>query len=72
MVFSVTDHGPGMSEDVRRHIFDKFYQGDASRRQDGSGLGLPLAKRIVELCGGTVSVESRPGEGSSFTVILSE
>ena len=72
VVFSVTDHGPGMSEDVRRHIFDKFYQGDASRRQDGSGLGLPLAKRIVELCGGTVSVESRPGEGSSFTVILSE
>lgn len=70
VVFSVTDRGPGMSEDVRRHIFDKFYQGDHSRRQDGSGLGLPLAKRIVELCGGAISVESRPGAGSTFTVTL--
>lgn len=72
VVFSVTDCGPGMSEDVRRHIFDKFYQGDPSRRQDGAGLGLPLAKRIVELCGGTVSVSSTPGEGSTFTVTLPE
>lgn len=70
VAFSVTDRGPGMSEDVRRHIFDKFYQGDASRRQDGSGLGLPLAKRIVELCGGTISVQSQPEAGSTFTVTL--
>lgn len=70
VVFSVTDRGPGMSQDVQRHIFDKFYQGDRSRRQEGSGLGLPLAKRVVELCGGTISVESRPGQGSTFTVTL--
>lgn len=70
VAFSVTDRGPGMSEDVRRHIFDKFYQGDSSRRQDGSGLGLPLAKRIVELCGGTISVQSQPEAGSTFTVTL--
>lgn len=69
-VFSVTDRGPGMSQDVQRHIFDKFYQGDPSRRQEGTGLGLPLAKRVVQLCGGTISVESAPGEGSTFTVNL--
>jgi len=70
VVFSVTDRGPGMTADVQRHIFDKFYQGDHSRRQEGSGLGLPLAKRITQLCGGTITVQSKPGEGSTFTVTL--
>ena len=69
-VFTVTDRGPGMTADVQRHIFDKFYQGDHSRRQEGSGLGLPLAKRITQLCGGTISVQSQPGLGSTFTVTL--
>lgn len=69
-VFTVTDRGPGMTADVQRHIFDKFYQGDQSRRQEGSGLGLPLAKRITQLCGGTISVQSQPGQGSTFTVTL--
>ena len=67
---SVTDCGPGMTEDVQRHIFDKFYQGDTSRKQEGSGLGLPLAKRILQLCGGSVTVSSAPGRGSTFTVTL--
>lgn len=66
----VTDHGDGMSENVQKHIFEKFYQGDPSRKSDGNGLGLPLVKRIVELCKGTVTVKSAPGEGSSFTVRL--
>ena len=70
VVFTVTDRGPGMSEDVQRHIFDKFYQGDHSRRQEGSGLGLPLAKRITQLCGGSISVHSQPGQGSTFSVTL--
>ena len=69
-VFTVTDRGPGMTADVQRHIFDKFYQDDHSRRQEGSGLGLPLAKRITQLCGGTISVQSQPGQGSTFTVTL--
>ena len=70
VTFSVTDRGPGMSEDVQRHIFDKFYQGDSSRKQEGSGLGLPLAKRVAQLCGGSITVQSKPGAGSTFTVTL--
>lgn len=69
-ICTVTDEGPGMSEETQKHIFEKFYQGDFSRGQDGSGLGLPLAKRIVELSGGTVQVESAPGKGSTFRVVL--
>ena len=70
VTFSVTDRGPGMSEDVQRHIFDKFYKGDPSRKQEGSGLGLPLAKRVAQLCGGSITVQSKPGAGSTFTVTL--
>ena len=70
VTFSVTDRGPGMSEDVQRHVFDKFYQGDSSRKQEGSGLGLPLAKRVAQLCGGSITVQSKPGAGSTFTVTL--
>ncbi len=70
VVFSVTDRGPGMSADVQRHIFDKFYQGDPSRRQEGNGLGLSLARRITELCGGGIAVSSAPGRGSTFEVTL--
>ena len=70
VTFSVTDRGPGMSEDVQRHIFDKFYQGDSSRKQEGSGLGLPLAKRVAQLCGGSITVQSKPGAGSTFTGTL--
>ena len=66
----VTDNGEGMTEDVQKHIFEKFYQGDSSRKSEGNGLGLPLVKRIVELCKGTVTVKSVPGEGSTFTVTL--
>lgn len=66
----IADHGDGMTEDVQKHIFEKFYQGDPSRKSEGNGLGLPLVKRIIELCKGTVTVKSVPGEGSTFTVRL--
>lgn len=66
----IADHGDGMTEDVQKHIFEKFYQGDPSRKSEGNGLGLPLVKRIIELCKGTITVKSVPGEGSTFTVRL--
>jgi signal transduction histidine kinase len=64
----VIDNGPGVSEEERRHIFDPFY----SARQAGRGLGLGLSKcwRIVTNHGGKVEVESSPGHGAKFTVIL--
>lgn len=67
---AIADTGEGMTEEVCRHIFEKFYQGDPSRTGEGNGLGLALVKRIVELCRGTVHVRSAPGQGTEFTVIL--
>lgn len=67
---TISDTGIGMDENTIAHLFDPYYQGDSSRSSQGLGLGLSIAKRIVELCSGTISVESTPGIGSTFTVIL--
>ena len=66
----ITDNGIGMKAESLNHIFDKFYQEDRSHSSNGNGLGLPLVKRIVDLCNGTIRVKSLLGEGSSFTVEL--
>jgi signal transduction histidine kinase len=68
--FKIEDDGPGIVEQTIGHIFDKFFQGDVSHTVVGNGLGLALVKRIVELCGGTIEVQSELGTGSAFTVIL--
>jgi signal transduction histidine kinase len=68
--FKISDDGNGMDESTQKHIFDKFYQGDRSRTIQGNGLGLSIAKRIAELCEGEISVESKLGCGTTFTVIL--
>ncbi|AZS18297.1 sensor histidine kinase [Paenibacillus lutimineralis] len=68
--FVIRDDGSGMDDQTKAHIFDKFYQGDTSHSKTGYGLGLPLVKRIVELCGGSVSVQSQSGKGSIFTVVF--
>ena len=64
------DSGYGMKEEEKERIFDKFYRGDLSHHFPGNGLGLPLAKKIVTLHGGTITCESAPGKGSAFTVTL--
>lgn len=66
---TVEDTGIGMDEQTCSRMFEQFYRGEAGRRE-GSGLGLPLARRIAELHGGTITGESRAGEGSRFTVLL--
>lgn len=67
---TVYDDGEGMTEEVKKHIFEKFYQGDSSHRASGNGLGLALVKSICQLTGSQISVESEPGKGSAFTVRL--
>ena len=59
-----------MSPEMQKHIFEKFYQGDNSRQAEGNGLGLALVRRIIELCHGTITVESTPGKGSAFSINL--
>ncbi|MBQ9121283.1 MAG: HAMP domain-containing histidine kinase [Clostridia bacterium] len=66
----IADSGVGMSEEALHRIYDKFYQADNSHATEGNGLGLPLVKQIVELCGGEITVRSEVGKGTTFTVSI--
>ena len=70
VVISVRDTGIGISAEDQEKIFEEFYQVGTSRTQEGTGLGLALTRRLVELHGGRLSVESEPGVGSTFTVTM--
>ena len=68
IVMTIQDTGPGIPPDDLPHIFDRFYRGDSSRTRDGSGLGLSIAKTIVEAHGGKILVKSEVNKGSSFII----
>lgn len=66
----ITDHGTGIAEIDKEHIFKRFYTGDKSRSKHGNGLGLVIAKKIVEISNGKIYFESSPEDGTSFFVEL--
>ncbi len=69
---AIADHGPGIPESARAHVFDRFYRADASRARPtgGSGLGLAICSAIVEAHGGTVTLDDTPGGGTTFRIRL--
>jgi two-component system, OmpR family, sensor histidine kinase CiaH len=73
VVIQVKDHGMGIRASDLPHIFDRFYRADAARSKqasNGYGLGLAIAKNIMEMHGGTITAKSRQGKGSTFTLHL--
>ena len=68
--FSVIDSGPGIPPDQQEKIFEEFYRVPGSRRQEGTGLGLAIVRQLVELIGGSIRVESSPGQGAAFRVVF--
>ncbi len=70
VILEVVDNGSGISPEIVPHIFERSFRGDSSRSGDESGLGLAIAKSIVELHGGEIGVESEAGQGSRFWILI--
>jgi signal transduction histidine kinase len=69
-VIAVRDEGPGMPPEALQRIFDRFYRGDVDPAVPGFGLGLPIARTLVESQGDTITISSQPGEGSTVRIFL--
>ena len=70
---SISDNGPGLSEADQKRVFERFFRADPSRVRvsgEGSGLGLAIVDAVMKAHGGSVEVESKLGEGASFTIIF--
>lgn len=72
VLFTITDHGSGIPSEAQTHIFDKFYQGDTSHTVQGNGLGLTIAKKIIELHKGNIQIKKSDISGTIFEVMLPE
>ena len=70
ILFTIEDNGPGIPPEEQERVFHKFYQSDNSRKMDGNGLGLSLAKQIIALSDGTIRVDNLQKGGCRFTVWL--
>ncbi len=70
VVFQVEDHGIGISQEALSRIFERFVSDSQGSKHRGAGLGLSITKSLVELHGGSISVDSQPGKGTTFTVRL--
>ena len=70
IIFIIEDDGPGVNEDAKKYIFNKFYQADTSHKEEGYGLGLALVKRIIDIANGHVEVENLYPKGCRFIVYL--
>ncbi|MBQ9781700.1 MAG: HAMP domain-containing histidine kinase [Clostridia bacterium] len=69
---SVKDNGVGINSETGEKIFEKFYQGDTSHSTQGNGLGLALVKKVIDILGGEISVQSELNKGSTFTILLKD
>ena len=67
-IIKIQDEGCGISQEVGERIFEKFFQGDTSHSGEGNGLGLALVKKVIDVLGGEIFVESKVGKGSTFTI----
>ena len=69
---SISDTGIGISKDSQKHVFERFYQCDTSHETEGNGLGLSLVRKVIEIVGGEIELESEEGKGTTITVFLNK